>query len=187
MNVNRDPRAAELEELIARVAMQDRAAFDRLYEIASPRLFAVAMRISKSQAEAEEICQDAFVRVWQRAETFRPGDANPLSWMTAITRNLAIDRIRRTKMPTVPVEMAESVPDDTLTPEGAVGAAQMRAQIDECLGELDESHAGAVRSAYIEGYSYRELAERYETPLNTMRTWLRRSLIRLRSCLELEG
>ena len=70
------------------------------------------------------------------------------------------------------------------TPEAATAAAEDRAQIEHCLDELEERRAEAVRSAYLEGYSYQELADRYDTPLNTIRTWLRRSLIRLRDCLE---
>ena len=183
MSVN-DPVQQELDTLIRRVSLQDRAAFDRMYVLASGRVFAVAVRIMKDRTEAEEVCQDAFVRIWERAATFRSGEANPLSWMTTITRNLAIDRLRRTRLPTVPVEMADHVPDQLPDPEGALQDAESRAQIEECLDELDSKHAEAVRSAYIEGYSYQELAERYSTPLNTIRTWLRRSLIRLRGCLE---
>ena len=173
-----------ISSLISRVALGDRRAFDELYRLTSGRLFAVAMRIMKNRAEAEEICQDAYVQVWQRAETFRPGQARAMSWLTAITRNLAIDRIRAVKAPSVPVEMAAEIPDGKPTPEGYVEASQMKHQIDLCLGELDDTHAGAVRAAYLDGYSYKELAARYETPLNTMRTWLRRSLMRLKTCLE---
>jgi len=173
-----------ISDLISRVALGDRRAFDELYSLTSGRIFAVAMRIMKNTTEAEEICQDAFVRVWQRAETFRPGQARAMSWLTTIARNLAIDRIRAAKAPSVSVEMATEIPDGNPTPEGHVEATQVMHQIDLCLGELDYTHAGAVRAAYLDGYSYKELAAKFETPLNTMRTWLRRSLMRLKTCLE---
>ncbi len=107
-----------------------------------------------------------------------------MSWLIAITRNLAIDRIRAKKAPVLPIDMAEDVPDQAKTPEAATAASEERDKIERCLEELEHRRAEAVRSAYIEGYSYQELADRFETPLNTIRTWLRRSLLRLRDCLE---
>lgn len=176
--------ADDLDQLIARVALHDRVAFDELYARTSAKLFAVSMRIMKNHAEAEDVLQEAFIRIWQRAQTFRHGQARAMSWLIAITRNLAIDRIRARKAPVAPIEMAEDIPDTRPTPEAATAASQHRAQIENCLEELDAHRAEAVRSAYIEGYSYQDLADRFEAPLNTIRTWLRRSLIRLRDCLE---
>lgn len=175
---------SDLEDLITRVALRDRQAFDALYARTSAKLFGVAVRIMKNRAEAEDVLQEAFIRIWQRAQSFRPGQARAMSWLIAITRNLAIDRLRARRAPVAPIEMAEEVPDHGPTPEAATAAAEDRAQIEHCLDELEERRAEAVRSAYLEGYSYQELADRYDTPLNTIRTWLRRSLIRLRDCLE---
>lgn len=174
----------ELDGLIARVALADRRAFDRLYTMTSGRLFAVALRMMKNRAEAEDVLQDAYVRIWQRAGSFRPGEGRSMSWLTTITRNLAIDRMRVRVAPVAPIEMAQDVPDDGLTPETALAQSQSRAKIDACLEELEAQRAEAVRAAYLEGWSYQELADRFDTPLNTIRTWLRRSLLRLRDCLE---
>ncbi|WP_299613304.1 sigma-70 family RNA polymerase sigma factor [uncultured Tateyamaria sp.] len=174
----------ELDGLIARVALSDRPAFDQLYTMTSSRLFAVAMRIMKNRAEAEDVLQDAYVRIWQRAGSYRPGEGRSMSWLIAITRNLAIDRMRIRTAPVAPIEMAQDVPDDGPTPETALVHRQNRAKIDACLEELEAQRAEAVRAAYLEGWSYQELADRFDTPLNTIRTWLRRSLMRLRDCLE---
>ncbi len=174
----------DLDYLIGRVALQDRRAFDRLYEQTSSRLFAVAVRIMKDRAEAEDVLQDAFVRIWQRAGTFRSGQARAISWLITITRNLAIDRLRARRAPVAPMEMAADIPDDKPTPETAAVETQQKAQIEHCLDELEDKRAVAVRMAYLEGYSYQELSDKLETPLNTIRTWLRRSLLRLRACLE---
>lgn len=176
--------AGDLDHLLARIALQDRRAFDALYEQTSGRLFAVAIRIMKSRSEAEDVLQDAYVRVWQRANSFRPGQAKAMSWLISITRNLAIDRLRKRRATLVPMDAAEHVTDGRPDPEAATAAAQERAQIEDCLNELEDRRAEAVRSAYLEGYSYQDLADRFDTPLNTVRTWLRRSLIRLRDCLE---
>lgn len=176
--------ATDLDALIARVSLKDRRAFDRLYELTSSKLFGVAVRIMKDRAEAEDVLQEAFIRIWQKADSFRPGQARAIAWLVTITRNVAIDRLRARRAPVVPMEMAADVPDDKPTPEVATAQAQRRDRIEACLSELNTQHAAAIRSAYLEGYSYQELADRFGTPLNTMRTWLRRSLMRLRTCLE---
>lgn len=107
-----------------------------------------------------------------------------MSWLIAIARNHAIDRWRAKRLPVDGLEGAEEIADTAPNPEQSAMQASTAAQIGLCLDELEAGKAGAVREAYIEGYSYKELAERYGVPLNTMRTWLRRSLIQLRECLQ---
>jgi RNA polymerase sigma-70 factor (ECF subfamily) len=179
-----DLHHADLDHLLARIALKDRTAFDALYARTSSTLFAVAVRIMKNRSEAEDVLQEVFVRVWRRAQSFRPGQAKAMSWLIAITRNLCIDRKRVNRVPVASIEMAEEIPDMQPTPEAAAATAQDRERISKCLDQLEERRAEAVRAAYVEGYSYQELAERFETPINTIRTWLRRSLLRLRDCLE---
>ena len=174
----------DLDHLLSRIALNDRRAFDALYARTSGTLFAVTVRIMKNRAEAEDVLQEVYIRIWQRASTFRPGQAKAMSWLIAIARNLSIDRQRAKRAPVAPIEMAEDIPDARQTPEEATATAQDRAHIETCLEQLEDKRADAVRAAYVEGYSYQELADRYDTPLNTIRTWLRRSLLRLRDCLE---
>lgn len=174
----------DLDALLARVALQDRQAFDRLYALCSGKLFAVTMRIMKDRAEAEDVLQEAFIRIWQKSHSFRPGQAKAISWLVTIARNLAIDRLRARQMPVAPMEMAQDIADEKPTPETEASNNETRTQLEACLAELEKNRAEAVKSAYLEGYSYQELADRYDTPLNTIRTWLRRSLLRLRNCLE---
>jgi len=102
----------------------------------------------------------------------------------AIARNHAIDRIRARRKPTVDINAAMDVADQASGPEAMAMASGEIEQIDHCLGELESDRAAAVRGAYLKGESYAELAERHGVPLNTMRTWLRRSLLKLRECLE---
>lgn len=177
-------QSAEVDGLIARVALADRRAFDRLYTLTSGRLFAVALRMMKNNAEAEDVLQDAYVRIWQRAASFRPGEGRAMAWLTTITRNIAIDRMRARVVPIAPMDMAQDIPDDKPTPETALAQSEHRARINACLEQLEAQRAEAVRAAYLEGWSYQELADGFDTPLNTIRTWLRRSLMRLRACLE---
>lgn len=173
-----------LERLIARTAMADRAAFRDLYAATAPKLFAICLRILSDRAEAEDALQEVYVRIWSRAQTFRPGGRSPMTWLIAIARNHAIDRLRsrssRAEDDAPLPELVDPAPD----PEAETMAAELRGRIAACLDELPVERATAVRAAYLEGSTYRELAARFDVPLNTMRTWLRRSLQSLRRCLE---
>lgn len=170
--------------LLSKVAQGNRDAFRALYRATSAKLFGICLRILKDKTEAEEALQEVYVRIWQKAKMYRPGKSNPLGWLAAIARNHAIDVIRAKKPVADDIEEAYAVSDDAPSPERqAVVSDEMR-RVDLCMEELDDRHAGAVRRAYVDGYSYEELASKYEVPLNTMRTWLRRSLIKLRACLE---
>ncbi|WP_306007068.1 sigma-70 family RNA polymerase sigma factor [Aquicoccus porphyridii] len=179
---------ADIEDMLARTAMGDRAAFAGLYRATSAKLFGVALRILNDRAEAEEVLQEVFVRIWHKADRYRANGLSPMTWLITVTRNLSIDRLRRLRATGVtragnPDEATAHLADPAPGPEAQVVAADERARIDACLDELEAARAGAVRGAYIEGLSYAELAARHEVPLNTMRTWLRRSLLKLRECL----
>ncbi|WP_127144428.1 sigma-70 family RNA polymerase sigma factor [Pelagibacterium montanilacus] len=175
---------ADIGDLLSRVALRDRAAFRELYRHSSAKLFGVSLRILKSQAEAEDAVQDVFVKIWQRAGSYRPDAAAPMTWLIAIARNHAIDELRRRRMPLADLDAAEAVADSGPTPEQAAVNASEGSRIDRCLGELEPDRAQAVRLAYVDGESYQDLADRFSIPINTMRTWLRRSLLRLRECLD---
>lgn len=175
--------AADIERLIGQVGLKDRRAFDALYSNTSAKLFGVALRILNNRAEAEEVLQEAFVKIWQNADRYAANGLSPMTWLITVTRNQAIDRIRRRKLPQVGIDQAAELPDAGPTPEQAAVASSERARIDGCLDQLETDRAEAVRGAYLDGLSYQELADRHDVPLNTMRTWLRRSLIRLKECL----
>lgn len=174
----------ELSHLLPRVALGDRTAFDRLYALAAPKLFGVCLRILNERSEAEDVLQETFVKIWSRADRYAQSEASALGWLCAIARNAAIDRIRARQKPAQPIDEAFDLADDKPDPEAhAVNLSEGR-RIDRCMGELETARAEAVRLAYVEGRSYEELAARFAVPLNTMRTWLRRSLLKLKECLE---
>ncbi len=173
----------DVEKMIALVGLGDRAAFSSLYDATSAKLFGVCLRILNDRAEAEDALQDAFVRIWQKAGTYAANGYSPMTWLITLTRNLAIDKLRTRKGGAVDIEEVYDLADSGPTPEAAAVAASEKGQIDGCLDELEPDRAGAVRGAYLEGYSYNELAAQYGVPLNTMRTWLRRSLAKLKDCL----
>lgn len=176
--------ADDISGLITRVALRDRPAFDRLYQLTSAKLFGVCLRILRERSEAEDALQEVYVRIWGRAERYAASDASAISWLIAIARNHCIDRIRARKAPSVHLDDALEVADTGMNPEASAVNKGEGARIDRCMGELDKERAQAVRAAYVEGHSYEELAQRFSVPLNTMRTWLRRSLLKLKECLE---
>ncbi len=174
----------DIKRLLARTALRDARAFDRLYEHTSAKLFGVALRLLKDRTEAEDALQEIYVKIWQRADQYGLSKASAMSWLIAIARNHAIDRLRARKPGHQPIEEVYQIADIAPTPEETAVSVSQRARIDHCLERLDSEKAEAVRGAYLEGYSYQELAERSRIPLNTMRTWLRRALMKLKECLE---
>ncbi len=174
----------DFENLIAKVALSDRTAFDALYAAASPKLFAITMRILRDRELSEDALQEIFVKVWQKASSYRSGQQAPMAWLCAIARNHSIDIIRANRRKHDDIDDHYDLKSSEPTPEEAAVNAGERARIDGCLEELEAKKAEAVVAAYVEGYSYQELAERYGIPLNTMRTWLRRSLLSLKDCLD---
>lgn len=175
--------ADDIAKLILRVALSDRAAFDALYAATSAKLFGVCLRVLRDRGEAEEALQDVFVRVWTKADTFAVSALSPMSWLVAIARNRSIDRLRQ-RRPLADIDAAADIAANEPDPERNAELSSEGARIDGCMGELEPARAAAVRAAYVEGVSYAELAARHGVPLNTMRTWLRRSLMKLKECLE---
>ena len=174
---------SDIADLIARTALRDRAAFRDLYQRTSAKLFGVSLRILKDRSEAEEALQEVYVKIWQRADRYVAGGYSPISWLVAVARNHALDILRARKPQSDDIDVALEVADSAPDPEQAAVQKGERSRIDTCLNELEGDKAEAVRGAYLDGFSYDELAERHKVPLNTMRTWLRRSLLKLRECL----
>jgi RNA polymerase sigma-70 factor (ECF subfamily) len=175
--------SSDLADLIARTALRDRAAFRDLHRRTSAKLFGVCLRILRSRAEAEEALQEIYVKIWQRADRYVPGDYSPISWLVAVARNHSVDILRARKPASDDLDLALDIADGGPTPEQASIDRAERGRIDDCLDTLEDDKADCVRGAYLDGHSYEELATRHGVPLNTMRTWLRRSLLKLRECL----
>ena len=174
---------ADIADLIARCALRDRQAFRDLYGRTSAKLYGVTLRILRDRSEADEALQEVYVKIWQRADKYVPGGYSPISWLVAVARNHSLDVLRARKPQSDDIEMALDVADAGPDPEQAAVDRGERSRIDHCLDQLDTDKANAVRGAYLDGYSYEELSSRFNVPLNTMRTWLRRSLLKLRDCL----
>ncbi|MEO8530673.1 MAG: sigma-70 family RNA polymerase sigma factor [Deltaproteobacteria bacterium] len=172
----------QIEDLIAQVALGNRKAFSELYDLTSAKLFGVSLRVLSNQAEAEDVLQEAYIKIWQSAGKYQVNGLSPMTWLITLTRNTAIDRIRQRRQ-TVDINDQVDLADKRPNPEDSAVLSAERRRLEGCLSTLESDRATAVRGAYVEGYSYDELAAKFNVPLNTMRTWLRRSLLSLRECL----
>lgn len=174
-----------LSTLLLRIATQDRMAFRAMYSAASAKLFGVLLRMLGNRAEAEDALQEVFTRIWLRAGRFDPEKGRAMTWVISIARNHAIDRLRA-RPETAGSEAASAL--DTLADirpgaEASLIARGEARRVIDCMDQLQPDRAQAVRGAYLKGLSYQELADQYDVPLNTIRTWLRRSLLKLKECL----
>ena len=172
-----------IENAIMRVGLGDRAAFSFLYDATSAKLFGVCLRVLGDRAEAEDTLQDVFVKVWHKADRYKANGYSPMTWLITLTRNTAIDRLRARKAGNVDIDDAHDLSDGSPTPEAEAIASSERQRLNACFEELQADRSEAVRRAYLDGDSYKDLAARYDVPLNTMRTWLHRSLLTLKDCL----
>ena len=172
-----------LQELLRKTAAGDATAFSLLYKQTAGKLFGVAVRIAGRGEVAEDALQESFVLVWRRASEYDPMRGGAMSWLIAIVRNCTIDRLRRRG--TRPE--GHAVPEEALArlaaPESASIGAEMRA-LRHCLNELEEQPRQAVILAYLYGLTREELAAQLSVPVGTVKSWIRRSLDRLRRCLD---
>ncbi|MEQ8367602.1 MAG: sigma-70 family RNA polymerase sigma factor [Roseicyclus sp.] len=177
------PDQHQIESLLARINLRDRTAFAELYAATSAKLFGVCLRVLKDRSLAEDVLQEVYIKIWNKADRYQVTGHSPMTWLITIARNQSIDRLRAAGPPTSDIDEVAPIASARLGPEGQAIAADEARRIVGCLDELDETRAAAVRGAYLEGQSYADLAQRFDVPLNTMRTWLRRSLVNLKECL----
>ncbi|WP_027058688.1 sigma-70 family RNA polymerase sigma factor [Mesorhizobium loti] len=174
----------EITKLILRTSMRDRDAFDLLYRHTCAKLFGTCVRILGDKGEAEEALQDVYVKIWTKADRYAASELSPISWLAAIARNHSIDLVRSRRPPAFDLAAAGDIADMRPWAEELLIESDQTALLDRCIDALSTEKAAAIRGAYQQGMSYAELAQRHNVPLNTMRTWLRRSLIKLRESLE---
>jgi RNA polymerase sigma factor (sigma-70 family) len=176
-----------LATLLRHTAAGDRSALGDLYRATSAKLYGVILRIVKDAGEAEDVLQDVYMVVWRRASAFDPDRGSAVTWLAAVARNRAIDRLRARRPAdggqAAETALAEAADPTPLAPETLERSEEHR-RLAECLGTLEPKHADAIRTAFYEGVTYDQLAGRSGVPTGTMKSWIRRSLIRLRGCLE---
>jgi len=181
------PPAQALEQLLGRTALGERSAFQELYRATAPKLFGVALRILRRDDWAEEVLQECYVSVWRHAAEYRPGLAAPMTWMTSIVRNRCLDWLRRPNPEPLDDEALQEIESGNPGPLALLEQGRDSAALARCLRGLDAKQRQAIALAFFDGLSHAELARHLREPLGTVKTWVRRGLVKLRTCLELQG
>ncbi|HKZ96216.1 MAG TPA: sigma-70 family RNA polymerase sigma factor [Hyphomicrobiaceae bacterium] len=175
----------QLDTLLEGVSKGDEASFAELYQATSAKLFAVALRILRSREAAEDVVQEAYLRVWERAGDFDPKIASPVTWMAAIVRNRALDEVRRRAVrPSADASELAEIESEDEHPLQALERHQDVERLLRCLESLEPEKKQIVRLAYLDGLSREAIAKKFDRPEGTIKTWLRRSLAQLKGCLE---
>jgi RNA polymerase sigma-70 factor (ECF subfamily) len=182
------PDPALLQELLAASARRDRAAFSRLYQATSAKLYGVALRILRREDWAEEVLQECYVSIWTHAPDYRTGLAAPMTWMASIVRNRCLDWLRRPRLELADADgaLTEAAESDNPGPLAELERTKDAAALSRCLGQLEGRQRQAIALAFYDGLSHAELAGHMREPLGTVKTWVRRGLLKLKSCLELQ-
>ena len=180
-----DEARAVLAACLHRVAQGERAALALLYRLTSAKLFGVTLRILGNRADAEDVLQEVYLAVWNKAATFDAGfGVSPMTWLLTIARNRALDRLRATKRAFAPLEDAEEVSDLAPLADAALETNETSRRLNGCLEGLEERAATAIRAAFFGGQTYESLASAAAMPLGSMKSLIRRGLLRLKACLE---
>jgi RNA polymerase sigma factor (sigma-70 family) len=187
-------RSRELASLLARTGLGDRAAFAALYEHTSAQLFGVVLRIQRDRAQAEDVLQEVYVNVWRAASGFDAAQSQPLTWLTSVARNRAIDSLRRSRVQpqaaAAPAGVEEEddpyagLADEQAGPVELLQRACEARALTDCIQHLSASQRQSVALAFYDGLSHAEVAAQLRQPLGTVKSWLRRALQSLKNCLD---
>jgi RNA polymerase sigma factor (sigma-70 family) len=174
----------ELNRLLVQTGLSDQKAFSELYKRTSSKMFGVCLRMLHDRSDAEDALQEIYTTVWRRAAGFDATKAGAITWLTTLSRNKAIDRLRqhREELLDDPSKLEETA-DVQPTPAASAEASQEYRRLQHCLDQLEPQHRDSVREAFFTGATYNELAGRCKVPLGTMKSWIRRSLLLLQTCL----
>lgn len=180
-----EDRRAVLKEAMAGMANGDRGSLDTVFEMTSAKLFATIIRIVRSREVAEDVLQEVYVRTWQRASRFDPAKGSAITWLCTIARNAALNEIRSSKRRAeIADDVLPEVADATIAADDWLCNVEDSAAIHRCLEDLQSDQRRTIRLAFFDGYTHSELAELIDTPLGTVKSWIRRGLAGLKGCLD---
>ncbi len=173
---------------LARIASQDSAALRQLYDATSGKLYAIAMRVVGNVEHAEDVLQEAYLTIWRVAGDYRTALSPPMVWLGVIVRSRGLDFLRRRTAERAlagqPVEdMAETLVSDIESPMDTQDASEQAWALHECLRKIEAKQRQVVTLAYFRDLSQSELASQLKLPLGTVKTWMRRGLEQLRTCM----
>ena len=181
---------AQLRAWLHASARRDRLAFRSLYDASSPKLYGLALRILGRRELAEEVLQESFVAIWHNAGEYESALSAPMTWMTTIVRNRAFDQLRRIRNDAeldLDGDAHESLVDLAATPAEQLQMSSEARALADCMAALEEKHREVVGMAFFHDLSYNDVAQKLALPLGTVKTWIRRSLVRLHGCLNQRG
>jgi RNA polymerase sigma-70 factor (ECF subfamily) len=183
--MNLDANRRLLVTALAQIAAGDRAALQTAYRLTSAKLFGVCLRICGERAEAEDVLQEVYLTVWHKAATFDSAKASPMTWLIAIARNKSIDRLRsqRNSRNLAPIDAAAEIADSKPLADDTLESSEVTARLHTCLEGLSSHERAALRGAFFDGNTYEDLAQRMSVPLGTMKSWIRRAMMKLKTCL----
>lgn len=179
-----EARRQEIDNLMQGVKKGSRQAFKNLFHLTSSKTYGILFGILRNRSEADEAHQDVYVRIWTKSHLFDPGRAHADSWISHIARHVAIDRLRSLGRRPLWEEYSADLESDAPDPEQTAILHSELGVMQHCLAKLDPTHREAVTLAYVAGASYEDLAAKFQVPVNTLKSWLRRSLRRLRVCVQ---
>ena len=183
-NLSTPDKRAALEHAMALVADGDRLALKRVYDLTSAKLLGVIMHVVREREAAEDVLQETYLKVWNRAGRFDRTRASPITWLCAIARNSAIDAVRKTgRRSEVSDDVLPEVADDAPDADEMLCNAEDSARLKDCLDELQADHRRCVRMAFFRGFTHTELSNKLDIPLGTAKSWIRRGLASLKGCL----
>ncbi len=175
--------AVDIGGLLERVAAGDRAAFRQLYDLQSSRLYGVALRVTRQASLASDAVHDGFLQVWRNAARFDGSRGTPEAWLVSLVRYRALDIARRRVRETSDENIPEQEDTDPTALERLERSEDGRA-LHNCLSQLEEDRRKLILLSFVDGLTHSEVAEKLRMPLGTAKSWIRRGLQSLRSCLE---
>jgi RNA polymerase sigma-70 factor (ECF subfamily) len=176
--------------ILQRIVARDATAVAELYDQFGSVLYGVILRILRRRSDADEVLQDVFIRVWTRAEMYDETYGMPAAWLIRLARNRAIDCLRARRARGDLDAPGAQPPDGhhpdaaASTPESLAEAAEQQGVVRDALGTLPIEQRSLIEAAFFEGYTHRELAERYGLPLGTVKTRIRTGMTTMRDLLE---
>jgi RNA polymerase sigma factor (sigma-70 family) len=190
-----NPHNAELQQLLGRIALGDRAAFARLYTLVRGQLFATVLRINSDRAQAEELLQDVFVKIWHGARSYDMGRNQAMAWLASVARYRAIDSLRERASAPVhtsltlltpdgeALDLLDAMPSERPSPAELHEQRQEHAELHRCMHELSAEQRQCVTLAYVQGLTHAEVASHLALPLGSVKSWVRRGLMALQKCM----
>lgn len=178
--MNNDVWKQNVEQTLAQVALKSQPAFAELYDLTSSKLYGLVLKIIADEELAADVLQDSYQKIWLKAQQYRPDLGSAWSWLCQLTRNQAIDRLRQ-------LQRLNEVSDDHTPETYSADTATLwpeHVDLSRCLQSIRAEQQQVIINTYVHGWSHSELTQRFDAPLGTLKSWIRRGLKELKACLE---